>query len=141
MASRVSSEEYDSSLGSQGSSKKTKKKKRALQFYAVAAGKEIGGCSVGIFKTWRECSERVNGFSGCVFKGFVREDEAEAWLSDELDIIADRAHSVNSAKRRDEAQARDRQEQQRQAAARAEERSRDSSRGSGADGGGRCSTT
>ena len=68
----------------------------------MAAGREIGGCSVGIFKTWRECSERVNGFSGCVFKGFVREDEAEAWLSDELDIIADRAHSASSAKRRDE---------------------------------------
>ena len=103
MASRVSAEEFDSSTGSQGLSKKSKKKKRALQFYAVAAGKEIGGCSVGIFKTWRECSERVNGFSGCVFKGFVRKDEAEAWLSDELDIIADRAHSVSSAKRRDEA--------------------------------------
>ena len=103
----------------------------------MAAGREIGGCSVGISKTWRECGERVNGFSGCLFKGFVREDEAEAWLSEELDIIADRAHSASSAKRRDEAQARDRQEQQRQAAARAEERSRDSSRGSGADGGGR----
>jgi hypothetical protein len=87
---------YDSSTGPQGASKKSKKKKKkALQFYAVAAGREIGGCSVGIFKTWRGCSERVNGFSGCVFKGFVREDEAEAWLSEELDITADRAHSAS----------------------------------------------
>jgi hypothetical protein len=55
MASRVSSEEFDSSTDRQGASKKSKKKKKkALQFYAVAAGREIGGCSVGIFKTWRE---------------------------------------------------------------------------------------
>jgi len=138
MASRVSAEEYDSSLGSQGSSKKSKKKKRrGLQYYAVAHGREIGGCSVGIYKTWRACKERVEGFPNCVFKGFVLEDEAEAWLSEELDHIADRAHSASSAERHDEAQARDRQEQQRQAAIRAEERSRDSSRGSGADGIGR----
>jgi hypothetical protein len=125
MASRVNSEEFDSSTDRQGASKRTKKKKKTPQFYAVAAGREIGGCSVGIFKTWRECNERVNGFSGCSFKGFALEEEAEAWLSDELDYIADRAMSdrVSRTNRREEAQALERQEQQRQAAARAEERS------------------
>jgi hypothetical protein len=79
MASRVNAEEYDSSTGTQGASKRTKKKKKKTpQFYAGAAGREIGGCSVGIFKTWRECDERVNRFSGCSFKGFAHEDEAEA---------------------------------------------------------------
>jgi hypothetical protein len=116
MASRVNAEEFDSSTGTQGASKKTKKKKKTPQFYAVAVGREIGGCSVGIFKTWRECNERVNGWSGCSFKGFMLEEEAEAWLSDELDHIADRARGnrVGHATRREEAQAQERQAQQRQ---------------------------
>jgi hypothetical protein len=38
MASRVNSEEFDSSTDRQGASKRTKKKKKAPQFYAVAAG-------------------------------------------------------------------------------------------------------
>jgi hypothetical protein len=51
MAARVNAEEYDSSTGTQGASKKTKKKKKKKkkkktpQFYAVAVGREVGGCS------------------------------------------------------------------------------------------------
>ena len=62
MASRVSAEEFDSSTGSQGLSKKSKKKKkRALQFYAVAAGKEIGACSVPLSASSRLGASAASG--------------------------------------------------------------------------------
>jgi hypothetical protein len=84
----------------------------------------------------RRAGERF--FRVLAFKGFALEEEAKAWLSDELDHIADRARSnrVGHATRREEAQALERQAQQRRVAARAEERSRDIS-GSGAGGGDR----
>lgn len=55
-------------------------------YYCVKAGRKTG-----IFKTWRECSESVRGFSGAVYKGFVTLKEAEDYLNGngENDTIAD----------------------------------------------------
>lgn len=50
--------------------------KRKSNFYAVKVGKQPG-----IYKTWDECKEQVNGFSGAVYKGFRTKKEAEEFLS------------------------------------------------------------
>ena len=44
-------------------------------FYAVKEGRVPG-----IYKTWAECQEQVNGFSGAVFKGFATEEEAVEFI-------------------------------------------------------------
>lgn len=48
-------------------------------FYAVKAGRRTG-----IFSTWAECREQVDGFAGALFQGFATRDEAEAFLGGEL---------------------------------------------------------
>lgn len=45
------------------------------KFYAVKAGKVPG-----IYKTWNECKEQVDGFSGAMYKGFATEQEAKEFL-------------------------------------------------------------
>lgn len=45
-------------------------------FYAVKAGRRTG-----IFSTWAECREQVDGFAGALFQGFATRDEAEAFLA------------------------------------------------------------
>ena len=47
------------------------------KFYAVKVGKKPG-----IYNTWNECAEQVQGVSGAVYRGFVTLDEAETFLSD-----------------------------------------------------------
>lgn len=44
-------------------------------FYAVKEGRVPG-----IYRTWAECQEQVNGFSGAVFKGFATEEEAHDFM-------------------------------------------------------------
>lgn len=44
-------------------------------FYAVKVGRQTG-----IFNTWEECKEQINGFSGAKFKGFFTKEEAETFL-------------------------------------------------------------
>lgn len=51
-----------------------KKKK----FYAVRKGR----CE-GIFLTWTECKQAIDGFSGAVYKSFLSREEAEAYLQGE----------------------------------------------------------
>lgn len=46
------------------------------KFYAVKSGHETG-----IFKSWPECQAAVNGYTNPIFKGFLTEDEAEAFLA------------------------------------------------------------
>lgn len=41
------------------------------------------GWKTGIFYSWKECQEAVNGFSGAEFKGFASEEEARAFLEGE----------------------------------------------------------
>lgn len=44
-------------------------------FYTVKNGR-----IPGIYKTWEDCKEQVQGYPGAVFKGFETLDEAEAFL-------------------------------------------------------------
>ena len=45
------------------------------KFYAVRKGKKIG-----IYNTWNECKEQVNGFSGAEYKSFTTLDEAKEYI-------------------------------------------------------------
>ncbi len=45
------------------------------KYYAVAKGYRTG-----IFSTWEECKEQVNGYSGAVYKSFDTEKEAQAFI-------------------------------------------------------------
>jgi len=46
------------------------------KLYAVANGK-----TKGIFNTWAECNESVNGFEGAIFKKFDNKKDAELFIS------------------------------------------------------------
>ena len=48
----------------------------AKKYYAVKHGRKNG-----IFTAWADCSAQVQGFQGAVYKGFMTEDEARAWLA------------------------------------------------------------
>ena len=45
------------------------------KFYAVRKGKKIG-----IYNTWNECKEQVNGFSGAEYKSFITLDSAREYI-------------------------------------------------------------
>lgn len=47
----------------------------AKKFYAVKAGRVPG-----VYQNWDECQKQVNGFSGAVFKSFLTEREAVAFV-------------------------------------------------------------
>ena len=47
----------------------------AKKFYAVKRGRKTG-----LFTVWAECAAQVKGFQGAVYKGFMTEDEARAWI-------------------------------------------------------------
>ena len=48
------------------------------KFYAVKEGKKPG-----IYMSWDECKEQVNGYSGAVYKSFSNEEEAKAFIKKE----------------------------------------------------------
>lgn len=48
------------------------------KFYAVKNGRKIG-----IFETWAECQEQINGYKGAEFKSFPTYDEAKNYISGE----------------------------------------------------------
>ena len=48
------------------------------KYYAVKKGRKTG-----IFTSWDECKEQVNGFAGSIFQSFPSEAEAEAFLHGE----------------------------------------------------------
>ncbi|KAH8297280.1 hypothetical protein KR044_010068 [Drosophila immigrans] len=48
---------------------------RTMAFYAVAKGRKVG-----IYGSWAECQEQVNGFKGAVFKKFNLRQEAEDFI-------------------------------------------------------------
>ena len=50
------------------------------KFYAVKIGKKPG-----VYKTWEECQEQINGFSGAIYKGFPSENEAIDFINDKKD--------------------------------------------------------
>ena len=45
-------------------------------YYAVKAGRKPG-----IYETWSECQEQIMGYSGAVYQGFVKLEDAEAYMS------------------------------------------------------------
>lgn len=45
------------------------------KFYAVKKGREVG-----IFNTWKECQEKINGFSGAQYKSFKTLLEAKEYM-------------------------------------------------------------
>ena len=45
------------------------------KYYAVKVGKKLG-----IYNSWDECREQVNGFNGAQYKGFATKEEAEQYL-------------------------------------------------------------
>lgn len=47
----------------------------AKKIYAVKRGRKTG-----LFTVWAECAAQVKGFQGAVYKGFMTEEEARAWL-------------------------------------------------------------
>jgi len=57
-------------------------KKKGKRFYAVFKGK-----TTGIFETWVECCESVNGVSGAMYAGFPTREDAENFM-----IYAEKSH-------------------------------------------------
>ena len=55
--------------------KNKSKKGEAKKYYAVAVG-----LKTGLFTTWDECERQVNRVPNCLFKGFKRKSDAQAWL-------------------------------------------------------------
>ena len=47
----------------------------AKKFYAVKKGKVVG-----IFESWTECKDSIDGYGGAEFKGFMTREEAESYL-------------------------------------------------------------
>lgn len=52
------------------------------KFYAVKNGKNIG-----IYNTWNECKEQVNGFSGSEYKSFATIEEAKEYVYGAQEIV------------------------------------------------------
>ena len=50
----------------------------AKKFYAVKVGK-----IPGIYETWPDCQNQINGYSGAVYKGFATREEASAFINGE----------------------------------------------------------
>lgn len=44
-------------------------------YYAVAKGRQVG-----IYRTWADCQQQVNGYSGPKFKKFSSQADAEAFI-------------------------------------------------------------
>lgn len=53
------------------------------KFYAVKNGKNIG-----IYDTWDECKEQVNGFSGAEYKSFATKEEAKDYIYGKIVTIS-----------------------------------------------------
>ena len=59
-------------------SKKTKK-----PFYAVRIGR-----APGIYLSWEECKEQVNGFPSAAYKSFTNLKDAQAFISEGSDSLS-----------------------------------------------------
>lgn len=60
----------------------------AKKFYAVKRGRKTG-----LFTVWAECAAQVKGFQGAVYKGFMTEEEARAWLGG-ADVRAEQSRAA-----------------------------------------------
>ncbi len=52
-----------------------------VKFYAVRKGR-----NKGIYNTWNECKEQINGFSGAEYKSFTTIEEAKSYIYGESGV-------------------------------------------------------
>ena len=48
------------------------------KFYAVKIGR-----NPGIYNSWADCQQQVNGFKGAIFKSFKTKEEADNFINGE----------------------------------------------------------
>ena len=48
-----------------------------MKYYAVKVGR-----MTGIYNTWDECKEQVDGFEGALYKSFSKLEDAQEYLLD-----------------------------------------------------------
>ena len=58
-----------------------------MMFYAVYKGRETG-----IFKTWEECKEKVNGYKNPIFKKFKNIQDAQYFLENGTTDLKQKVH-------------------------------------------------
>lgn len=56
----------------------------AKKYYAIKAGR-----IPGVYQTWDEAKEQVNGYSGAIYKSFATLHEAEQFISDSIEQVSD----------------------------------------------------
>lgn len=54
-----------------------------MKYYAVRVGR-----NPGIYTTWPECQDQVNGFSGAIFKSFTNKNDAEDFINGKTNVEA-----------------------------------------------------
>lgn len=62
----------------------------ANKFYAVKNGRKIG-----VYETWAECKEQVNGYKGAEFKSFNTREEALSYITGENIKVSQRTPEEN----------------------------------------------
>ena len=50
---------------------------KKIKYYAVKVGR-----NTGVFDTWDDCKNQVHGYSGAIFKGFEKLEDAELFLKE-----------------------------------------------------------
>lgn len=68
------------------------KKTKSQKYYAVKIG-----VNPGIYTTWDECKEQINGFSGAKYKSFKTEQEAQQYLNSIPEIQKPLLQTVKTA--------------------------------------------
>ncbi|MDK2563382.1 ribonuclease H family protein [Romboutsia sedimentorum] len=63
-----------------------------IKFYAVKKGKKIG-----IYNTWNDCKEQVNGFSRAEYKSFETLNEAKCYIEDKKNEVFQNSDSCLEA--------------------------------------------
>src|SRR5262245_55435986 len=66
--------------------------KKRSKFYAVRAG-----VNPGIYKTWEECRQQVEGYSSAVYKGFATLAEAHEYLKGFVEVAPPAERAVAPA--------------------------------------------
>lgn len=65
------------------------------KFYAVREGRKSG-----IYNTWNDCKEQVNGFKGAIYKSFTNIEDATSFINinnSKIDSIADAVFYVDGS--------------------------------------------
>ena len=65
---------------------------KTKKYYAVRKG-----LVPGIYTSWGECQQNINGFSGAEYKGFSTKEEAEAFLNNKYSSNEDTTKRIYSS--------------------------------------------